>query len=176
MRESSLVQQLIENRDVILGFILALARDYNLAEEVFQDVSLAVVDQANKGARVGEFMPWARTIARRTLAEHYRKMGKLREAEQSLGAVGEVIDQAFEENRISAEGNAVRQKHLRECFDRLTDRSKELIKGYYHDARSIKDVAALLGWSEGSVKVGLARARKALAECIERQSRNAEAG
>jgi RNA polymerase sigma-70 factor (ECF subfamily) len=176
MRQPGLVQQLVENRDVILGFILALAQDYYLAEEVFQNVSLAIVDQANKGADVAEFMPWARAIARRMLAEHYRKMGKLRAAERPLGAVAEVIDQAFEENRISGEANAVRQKHLRECFDRLTSRSKELVKGYYHNGRSIRDMAALLGWSEGSVKVGLARARKALAECVERRLRNAEAG
>ena len=82
MNASDLVRQLLEHRDGLFGFILALTHDREAAEEVFQEVGLAVVEEAGKGTQVQRFLAWAHEMARRRIAEYYRKSSRRR----SLGS------------------------------------------------------------------------------------------
>lgn len=60
MAQGQLVKQLLENRDVILGFVFALTRDDDAAEEIFQDVAMAIVEEDHRGTNVVNFMSWTR--------------------------------------------------------------------------------------------------------------------
>ena len=87
--------------------------------------------------------------------------------------LAEVVDLAFEENEGSVASDDLRQEHLAECLRRLTDRARGMIERRFRDRQSPGQIASAVGWEEGSVKVALSRARKALAECLRERFRRA---
>jgi RNA polymerase sigma-70 factor, ECF subfamily len=167
MPHPDLVKQFLEQRDVILGFILALTRDYDAAEEILQEVALVILEEANHQTAVAHFTAWAQGIARRRVADYYRRSTRRRTVEQLTGAMTEVVCQAFEENEEVLDRHQDRMKALMRCLPRLTGRSRDVIVGFYQHRQSIKQLADALAWQANSVKVALSRARKMLADCIQ---------
>jgi RNA polymerase sigma-70 factor (ECF subfamily) len=167
MADTQLVKQFLEHRDMLMGFIYALTRHYDVAEEVFQEVSLAILTEAGKSTEVENFMPWAREVARRRVADYFRRAARRQSVEQLSDSLTNVICHAFTENDSLVEIHQERMKSLLECLKRLSGRSREVVEGHYHERQSLKQIAAAIGWTEGSVKVALSRARKALADCIQ---------
>jgi len=174
MEENRLVRDLLDHRDQILGMLLAQTRDYDAAEEVFQEVALEVVREAGHGTRVERFLPWVREMARRRLAEFFRRRARREAAEPLSGSLVEAIGRAFEEEEVSTEENRARQKALLECMERLPGRSRELLRHRYEQWMPLARVAEAVAWKVNSVKVALSRARRALMECVERKVRAGE--
>ena len=176
MDQGELVRRFLENRDAILGFIYALTRDYDVAEETFQNVALTILQESGRATRVENFLGWAREVARHRVADYYRQNARRAGMELPSGPMMEVIAAAFQENEISHQANHVRMKSLLECLQRLSGRSREVIEGFYRDRKSVQDLAASLAWKENSVKVALSRARKMLADCVAVRLRVQETG
>jgi len=174
MADPDVVRDLLRYRDVLMGFILVLVRDHDLAEDVFQDVAVSILGEAHKGVRPRAFMPWARALARHRVADHFRRHSRRQGREVALETMAEVADQAFAEHGPSAEQSRERVKFLRECLERLAGRARAVIDGRYHDRKSLAEIAASIGWKVASVKVALSKARKALAECVSRKQRAKE--
>jgi RNA polymerase sigma-70 factor, ECF subfamily len=169
MAETRLESQFLAHRDLLLGFIYSLTRDFDVAEEVFQEVSLAILQEARGGTRVDNFMAWAREVARRRVGEHYR--AKSRDATRRLSdSMDQLVDQAFAEHQPILEAQETQMTNLLECLKRITGRSRQVVEGFYHQRKSVKDIAAAIGWHPNSVKVALSRARKMLADCVEMRS------
>jgi RNA polymerase sigma-70 factor (ECF subfamily) len=175
MEQKELVKRFLENRDSIMAFIVALTRDFDVAEEVFQDVAVAVLVESSRADDVRNFLGWVREIARHRVADHYRRQTRQLVQERLSDELVEVICRSFEENETSAAAAQSRMKFLLECIGRLAGRSRELIEGFYRDQKSLKKLAADTGWKENSVKVALSRARKVLADCVEMKLRAGEA-
>ncbi len=171
MEENRLVRDLLDHRDALLGMLLAQTRDYDAAEEIFQEVALEVVREAGRGTRVERFLPWAREVARRRLAEHFRRRARLRTVEPLEEPLIEAIARAFEEEGVAAEEIRARQKALLECIRRLPERSREILRRRYVEWLPLARVAKAVAWKVASVKVALSRARRALMECVERRLR-----
>src|SRR5271165_6217057 len=133
MDQGTLVKRFLENRDVILSFIYALTRDYDVAEEIFQNLALAVLQESNRATSVENFLGWVREVARHRVADWYRQNSRRAAKEQPSGAMIEVVAQAFAENEVAAQANHLRMKSLLECLERLTGRSREVIEGFYRD-------------------------------------------
>ena len=174
MAQEQLVKQLLDNRDVILGFILALTRDHAVAEEIFQDVAMVILEESRRATTVTNFLAWSREIARRRVAEFYRKSAKRSAIEQPSDSLADVICQSFDENETTLESHQLRLQYLLECIKRLSGRSREAIDGFYGQRKSVRELAAAMSWHENSVKVALSRARKVLADCINSRLRMQE--
>ena len=71
MQQDQIQAEFLKTRQTLLGFIFALTRDHEVAEEVFQEVALAILQEASKGIVVERFLPWAREIVRRRVASFY---------------------------------------------------------------------------------------------------------
>lgn len=169
MSESRLVRDFLESRGMILGFLHSLTRNPDLAEEIFQEVGLRVVEQAAKGADVRSFGPWVREIARNLVIDHFRR-GPAAPLSEGMMAV---VCQAFDEHEPGGDGVRLRQKYLVECLGALSGRVREAVERRYRDRLPLPDVAARIGWGVNSVKVALSRARKALLDCTRAKLREA---
>jgi RNA polymerase sigma-70 factor (ECF subfamily) len=167
MANPELVRRFLEHRDVLVAFIYALTRDYDAAEEIFQEVALSILGEAEKGTAVGSFPAWAQGIARRRVADYYRKASRERAVQPLPDSLGDMVTLAFSENETMLEGQRERMKSLLECLKRMSGRSRQIVESFYHLRRSIRQIAGTLGWREDSVKVALCRARKALADCVQ---------
>jgi RNA polymerase sigma factor (sigma-70 family) len=176
MGQEELIKRFLENRDAIMGFIVALTRDHDAAEEIFQNVAVSILGEASRAAAVVNFLGWAREIARHRAADYYRRQARQSARELPSGTMIEVICQAFEENESPPQASQTRLRFLLECVGRLSGRSREVIEGFYRDRKSLKDLAAALAWQVNSVKVALSRARKVLADCVQTRVRAQEAG
>lgn len=163
MDHPRLLQDFLEGRREVFRFICALTRDLEASEDVFQELSLAVMDEAAKGGTPSNFMAWIREVARHRVADYYRRSQREAPLSESMERL---VDLAFSENETPPEVDRVRQKHLVDCLRSLSRRARELIERRYHDRMSLDDVATAIGWTSGAVKSGLSKARKALQECV----------
>ncbi|HVR85067.1 MAG TPA: sigma-70 family RNA polymerase sigma factor [Planctomycetota bacterium] len=163
---ADLVRQLLEQRDGLFGFILALTHDREAAEEVFQEVGLAVVEESAKRIDVVRFLPWVHELARRRVAEYYRRSSRRRAREHSE-PLDDIVSLAFQEGAADPEALNLRQEHLETCLESLSPAQRALIERRYRDRAPLRDIASQAASTEGSVKVLLWRARRQLARCIE---------
>ena len=83
--------------------------------------------------------------------------------------MADAVETAFAETWIDAEAAAVRARHLAICLDKLAPRARQIVEERYRRGRSIEDVARAVGWKPNPVKVALAKARRALADCMRRR-------
>lgn len=157
------VKQLLEQRRLVFGFIYALTRDVDAAEEIFQEVSLAVLEEASENASIDRFLPWILGVARHRVADYYRKRGRTRPAPEVLA---EAVVDAFEQNAESREEAADRIRALLECVDQLPPRQRQIVESRYRDRKSLGAVAEAVGWKSDAVKVALSKIRKALSRCL----------
>jgi RNA polymerase sigma-70 factor (ECF subfamily) len=163
---AQLVRLLLEHRDGLFGLTLALTHDREAAEEIFQEVGLAVVEEANRKTAVARFLPWAHEMIRRRVAEYFRKSSRRRHVEHSE-PLHEAVALAFEEAGVDAAELGRRQGYLEECLEDLSPAQRGMIEGRYRDHRPLREIARSADSTEGSIKVLLFRVRRMLARCIE---------
>lgn len=175
MESSELARQFVQHRDLLYGYILALTRDYNLAEDILQDVGVSILTEAKRGMGPEAFIPWARGVARHRVADQYRRLATRRRHEIHFEGFADAVDLAFAEHAPAPEDNQHQLTLLRECLDGLTAQVRTIIDLRYSGRRSIDEIAASLSWTPASIKVALSRARRTLADCVSRKLRREEA-
>src|SRR5262245_27554033 len=173
MTQPDLVREFLEYRDVLLGFIYSLTRDPDAAEEVLQNVGLAVVAEANRGTTVDDFRRWVREIASHRAADYYRDRARTRNLPVPSKSMIAVVCQSYAEQEIDLEGGRLRQKYLLDCLKNISGRAREAIERRYRDRMSPSAIAAAMRWQTSSVAVALSRARRALFGCIQSKLRQA---
>ena len=166
MQQPKLTLDFLQNRQALLGFIFALTRNQQVAEEVFQEVALAILGEASAGKSVDPFLPWAREVARRRVVEYYRKSSR-REAPAPLTeSMVELIGASFGENEEAPARDSERVSSLRQCIAQLSARARQVLQLRYTTELGIGAIAESVDWQAGSIKVLLSKTRKVLAECI----------
>src|SRR5439155_25594464 len=120
------------------------------AEEVFQEVALSILQEAGKETSVSSFLAWAQGIARRRVADYYRKATKRQTVEQLAGPLADVVSLAFAENEPLLDGHQQRMNSLLECLKKLAGRSRDIVEGFYRRRQSLREIGAALGWQENS--------------------------
>ncbi len=175
MSQPKMTRDLLEHRQALLGFIYAVTRDFDVAEEIFQETALAILAESAAGRVAEPFLPWAREVARRRIAEHHRTCTTNRRVVPMPVALLDVAAQSFDENEESRDRMRARQSLLAGCLGSLTGRVRRMLDLRYHGRCSVPEIARDAGWTVDAVHVALSRARKALAECVARDSSLKEA-
>jgi|SRR5688572_12673992 RNA polymerase sigma-70 factor (ECF subfamily) len=139
----------------VFRMALAIVQDRGLAEEITQEVFLKVWRAFP--AYDGRAAPstWLYTIARNTCLSAARAQSHRRTMS---------LDAAIEP---SAAEVPIRDLALAQCLARLPEPLRQIVTLFYYEDRSVKDVAAMLGLPEGTVKSHLHHARRALARMLE---------
>ncbi len=65
----------LRHKDKLYTSILFLVKDKYLAEDIFQDVFIRIIDTLRGGryTEEGKFLPWAMRIAHNLCVDHFRK-------------------------------------------------------------------------------------------------------
>jgi RNA polymerase sigma-70 factor (ECF subfamily) len=175
VEESPLFRLFLQHRHVILAYINTLTRDRAVSEEIFQEVGLAIAQQARNGVQVDHFVAWALEIAKRQTSAYYRsRQRQMKKLVPLSEALAEVVAKAFYENERLVAENDVRYQLLETCLEELKGRGREVIEQRYKLGRSISAIAEALAWKPESVKVALCRARQWLRNCVQRKLRRNE--
>jgi len=157
--------QFMRQRAQHLGFLRVLCRDEALAEELFQDLAVAVIEGASRfRAEEGDFDAWVRGIARNLWRSHLRRRRPTRPID---AAVEDAVAAAWDD-RSPAEAveQAERLGRLRDCLGRLAPPAREMLRRRYEDAESSASIAAALGRSVAAIDTALCRLRGSLLACL----------
>jgi RNA polymerase sigma-70 factor (ECF subfamily) len=163
----SLIREFQRDRLRLIAYIRSLVGDADLTEDVFQEVSVVVLQKAEAFVAGSDLQAWCRGIARNVVLRERESSRRLRsfEGERLI----ELIDVAFAEN-AGRELMESRHTLLRKCLEKLAAPSRDLLDLRYHAGLSLRQVAQKLGRTEAAVQVGLSRLRKWLTDCVERRA------
>ena len=168
---SNALTPLVERyKDKIFTSIYLLVKDQYLAEDIFQDVFIRIIDTL-KGGRYsdeGKFLPWAMRIAHNMCVDHFRKVKRGPSIKTSDDRdIFEVLNfsEAGADQRMMADQSHDR---VRKMVDLLPEDQREvLILRHYADL-SFKEISALTNCSIntalGRMRYGLMNLRKMMTE------------
>jgi len=159
------VQQLfVRHQQTVLGYVLSIEPNFADAQDIVQEVFLAVSRKAQTWSAGTNFLAWVCTVARyETL--HFQRTRARRTARLDKDVIellyaAEAVDESEWQHRIDA---------LRHCLGCLAPRAKEMVQRRYHGAQMPGQIATAVGWTANAVRVALTRARGVLRECMEKQ-------
>jgi len=160
----------IRHKDKLYTSILFLVKDKYLAEDIFQDVLIKIIDTIRGGryTEEGKFLPWAMRIAHNLCVDHFRKVKR-------TPAIKTSDDRdIFEVINFTEDGADVkimkRQSHdrVRRMLDLLPEDQREVIILRHYADLSFKEIASLTNCSIntalGRMRYGLINLRKMMSE------------
>lgn len=159
-------------RHRIMAYLLVLLDDGHVAEDILQEVWVALARALEKGEEIENLMAWSRGVARNLVMKHWRSKSNDRLVVNT--ELLDLVDEAFEGQLPQSEGGDRRQA-LRVCMASLNDNLKEMLRLKYEEGMGFEEMARHLGKTVGSLTMSLSRARKKLGECIERRLNASEA-
>jgi len=167
----SALNHLIERyKDKIYTSIYMLLKDKYLAEDMFQNTFIRVIETIRGGNynEEGKFLPWVIRIAHNMCLDHFRKVKR---SPSIKSADGETNLDALLDNSESAETKmAKRQTHdkVRRMVELLPDDQREVIVLRHYAGLSFKEVANLTNCSIntalGRMRYGLINLRRMVDE------------
>ena len=161
---------ILRHKDKLYSSILFLVKDKYLAEDIFQDVFIRIIDTMRSGryTEEGKFLPWAMRIAHNLCVDHFRKVKRTPTIKNSEDQdIFEVLN--FTED--SAEDKLIKQQshsRVREMLDRLPEDQREVIILRHYADMSFKEIAQLTNCSIntalGRMRYGLINLRKMMVQ------------
>ncbi len=160
--EESVITELLKRHQTkIYTSIYLLVKDQYLAEDIFQETFIKVINTLRSGRynEEGKFLPWVMRIAHNLVIDHFRKEKRNPIITNSDGNDIMNLIQIQEE---SAEDKLLKQQthlELRAMIQRLPDEQKEVLIMRHFAELSFKEIADLTGVS---INTALGRMRYAL--------------
>ncbi|MGI8637185.1 MAG: RNA polymerase sigma factor [Segetibacter sp.] len=158
------------HKEKIFTSINVLVKDKYLAEDLFQDVFIKIIDtlRNNRYNEEGKFLPWAMRIAHNLCVDHFRKVKR-------TPTITTSDDQdIFELINVKEDGaDKAIMKHqshekIRQILDLLPEEQREVIVLRHFADLSFKEIAAMTNCSIntalGRMRYGLSNMKKIMAE------------
>jgi len=157
-------------KDKIYTSIYLLVKDKYLAEDLFQDVFIRVIDTLKSGRYTdeGKFLPWALRIAHNLCVDHFRKIKRNPSIKTSDDHdIFEVLN--FSEpgaDQVIMQSQS--HDRIRKMIDMLPEDQREVIVLRHYADLSFKEIADLtkcsINTALGRMRYGLINLRKMMAE------------
>jgi RNA polymerase sigma-70 factor (ECF subfamily) len=141
------------------GYLYALAGDHHLADDLLQEVFLAIGTGGFDPAQ-GDFSAWCRGIARNKVREAARAR------RNSQGLPADVLELLADAAPAPAEYD-LRLEAVRTCLPSLAPRARQVLEARFVEGSRPQAIAAAIGWTANAVSVALSRALAALKTCVE---------
>jgi RNA polymerase sigma-70 factor (ECF subfamily) len=156
---------LMRHKDKIHRFIYLKLRDQVLAEDIFQETFVKIINTLKLGAynEEGKFLPWAMRIAHNLVIDHFRRSSKVRMISESSSQKDDF--NIF--STLSLEDKNVQQqmsydeleKQMVDLIEHLPVTQREILKMRIFQDMSFKDIAES---EDISINTALGRMRYAL--------------
>ena len=159
--QSSLEILIRRHKNRIFAYILMIVKEKELAEDLFQDTFIKVINTIRSGSykEEGKFIQWAMRIAHNLIIDHFRKSKRIPTIENR-----DDYD-IFEKVRIPVESVEERiiteqiHKDVKKLIDYLPKEQREVLVMRHYGDMSFKDIAEV---TNVSINTALGRMRYAL--------------
>ncbi|HSC55365.1 MAG TPA: sigma-70 family RNA polymerase sigma factor [Phnomibacter sp.] len=157
-------------KDRVYTSILFLVKDKYLAEDLFQDVFIKIIDtiRNNRYNDEGKFLGWAMRIAHNLCVDHFRRVKR---SPDILNAEGKDVFEWLLFSEETAETKLVRrQSHdrVQRMLEQLPEEQKEVIVLRHYGNLSFKEISEITNCSIntalGRMRYGLINLRKLMTE------------
>jgi RNA polymerase sigma factor (sigma-70 family) len=169
--QDQLIRLLMAERGKVLAYIRSIVRRDDMAEDVFQDVSILALNKRAEIIDEHHFLRWIRAASKLTALNAIRK-ARVRE----LTLDDQVLD-VLEANwaRTDDDSEAAVAAALDECLKGLSPSAQQIIRERFEAGRSVIEVAKVTGRQVDSLYVAISRIYRALSDCISRRLATSEA-
>ncbi len=168
---ASAIEELIGRyKDRMFTSIYYLVKDKYLAEDIFQEVFIKIIDTIRNGKYTdeGKFLPWALRIAHNMCVDHFRKVKRTPVIKTSEGSdIFDVLnfsEQSAEQNVMQRQSN----DKIRKMIELLPEEQKEVIILRHYADLSFKEIADLtktsINTALGRMRYGLINLRRMMVE------------
>ncbi len=154
----------------IYNAILFMVKDSYLAEDLFQEILIKVIDNLTqkKYAEEGKFLPWALRISHNFVVDHFRKVKRTptikTSDDQDLFEIIKHSDHPADYKMTRAQTH----KNIQELVDLLPEEQREIIVLRHYANLSFKEIAQMTNCSIntalGRMRYGLINLRKMMIE------------
>ena len=149
------------HKSKIFTSIFILVKDNYVAEDIFQDVFIRIIESLKKGAYIesGKFLSWAIRIAHNMSMDHFRKAKRI-----PIIRTSDEVD-FFQAHSFSEPGADVKMmqvesyESVKKLIDRLPQEQREMIILRHFANLSFREIAVI---SDISINTALGRMRYAL--------------
>lgn len=160
----------LRHKDKLYTSILFLVKDKYLAEDIFQDVFIRIIDTIRGGryTEEGKFLPWAMRIAHNLCVDHFRKVKRtptIKTGEdQDIFEVLNFTEESAEDKMMKKQSH----NRVRDMLDQLPEDQREVIILRHYADMSFKEIAATTNCSIntalGRMRYGLINLRKMMVQ------------
>lgn len=154
----AILREFVRHRSSLFALVLSLVRDFNLAEEVLQEVAVVVCDQWSDFKPDTNFVAWAMRIAR------YKIFNLTRVARREILLAPEALEEV--ERAAAADTRPGWIEALQKCMEGLEGRAGDILVLRYREGLSGQEIAHRLKITVTTVYMALSRARTAVARCV----------
>lgn len=145
----------------ITAIALAMVRDVQASEDIAQDAFISAWHNLDRLRKPSSFLPWLRQITRNLARDHLRKRKTERRSDAEFDDVLAYVADPSDTQADMLERQETNEL-LSELLDDLPEESRELLLIFYREGQSSKQVSALLGIRDATVRKRLQRARELL--------------
>lgn len=145
-------------------YVGSLIRESAAAQDVVQNISVALLKKYPEYDESRPFLPWALGVAKFEVLAHRRDAARNR-----LVGNPEFLDQytaGWAECALEIRDESAALRH---CVSELAGRAKSVVTMRYAEDLTSQEIAGDLGLSAANVRTILKRAREALRRCVEKQ-------
>ena len=148
--------------DRVYGYCFYLLGDHHDAEDATERTFMAALAAIDRYRDDGaSFRSWLFRIAHNQLANALRSRGRRR-----ASSLDDVPEPAVDDDPAGLVGMAEDSRRLRRALEALPDDRRQVVVLRFVDGLSAREIGAVLGRSEGSVRVLQHRALRQLAETL----------
>lgn len=149
------------HRDKIFSSIYLFVKDQDLAEDIFQDVFIKIIDTLRKGKynHEGKFLQWALRISYNMCVDNFRR--SKRRTKVSASETFDIFDvlESKDDNMETTIIKSQMHKKVRHLVDQLPPEQREVVILRHYADMSFKEISQL---TRVSINTALGRMRYAL--------------
>ncbi|RYF86479.1 MAG: sigma-70 family RNA polymerase sigma factor [Chitinophagaceae bacterium] len=156
----------LRHKDKLYTSIFFLVKDKYLAEDIFQDVFIRIIDTIKSGryTEEGKFLPWAMRIAHNLCVDYFRKVKRTptikNSDDQDIFEVLNFTEDSAEDKMIKKQSH----NRVKDMLDQLPEDQREVIILRHYADMSFKEIADITNCSIntalGRMRYGLINLRK----------------
>ncbi|MBT8316011.1 MAG: sigma-70 family RNA polymerase sigma factor [Lutibacter sp.] len=159
--EKSLEILIVRHKQRIFSFILSKILDREIAEDIFQDTFIKVINTLKRGKynEEGKFLPWVMRIAHNLIIDHFRRIKRIPKFNNTDDF--DIFD-VLSDEMLSVENQLIKEQILgdvKSLIEELPEDQKEVLIMRMYKDMSFKEIAEN---TDVSINTALGRMRYAL--------------
>ncbi len=172
------IEYVRENHAGLRGFVRSLGVAPMWVDDLAQEAFVIAYQRMADFDENRDFGAWVRGIARNLVINERRKDARRKRILSDHLTEVLVASSSLPENEVEEKGDRARAKALalKECLDKVPDKSRAMLQARYENEQSAPDIALQMNMSAAAIRKSLERVRKALRKCVQQRIGEVNAG